>query len=455
MRAYGGQVVDSSKPFRVTVAWTDAPGNTSGAAYNNNLDLVVSIGGKTYQGNVFSGQFSTTGGVADKRNNVESVFLPAGVSGNFVVSVTAANINSDGVPGSGSPVSQDFALVIYNATATNSPIYVPTASSYSGLFSESDGPELGRSGAITLKTTLSRGYSGQLRVGPTNYTFSGAFNVLGASSNVLARKGFPTLGMSLNVNPTNIDTITGTVTDGSNYTANLVANRAVYNGKGNPAPFAGKYTLIIQGSNGKGLPQGDGFGTATVSTSGAIKLAASLADGTKISASAVATAGGEWPFYTTLYSGKGQILGWLVFSDTVPESFTGDVDWIKSSSIPGARIYPGGFDFTTTVMGSAYSSTASPLIGFNNGVVTLSGGNLPNNITNNVSVNGSSIVNTSGNKLTMKLNASSGVISGSVVNPLTGSSSSFNGVFLQNQDVGMGFSLGTNESSLFFFGPAD
>lgn len=455
VRGYGGVVVDTNKPFRVTVAWTDAPGNTSGAAYNNNLDLTVTIGGKTYLGNVFSGQFSTTGGVADKRNNVESVFLPAGVSGNFVVSITAANINSDGVPGSGSPVSQDFALVVYNATATNGPVYMPAASSYGGLFSEFDGPELGRSGAITLKTTLTRGYSGQLRVLQTTYAFSGAFNVLGAASNVLSRNGAPTLEMLLNVNPTNIDTITGIVTDGTNFTANLVANRAVYNAKTNPAPFAGKYTLIFPGSNGKGFPQGDGFGTATVSTSGAIKLAASLADGTKIAASSVATAGGQWPFYTPLYSGKGQILGWLIFSNTVPESLMGDVNWIKSSSIPGARINPGGFDFETTVVGSAYSSTASPLIGFNNGMVILSGGNLPNNITNNVSVNGSSIVNTSGNKLTMKLNASSGVISGSIVNPLTGISSSFSGVLLQNQDVGMGYSLGTNQSSLFFFGPAN
>src|SRR6185437_4724141 len=45
-RAYVGQVADPSQPFRVTVAWTDAPGNTSGAAYNNNLDLTVIIGGK-------------------------------------------------------------------------------------------------------------------------------------------------------------------------------------------------------------------------------------------------------------------------------------------------------------------------------------------------------------------------------------------------------------------------
>src|SRR6185503_12774501 len=83
--AFAGQVVDGTKPFRVTVAWTDAPGNTTGNAYNNNLDLVVNIDGKSYKGNVFKGEFSATGGNPDPRNNVESVFLPAGVTGDFTV----------------------------------------------------------------------------------------------------------------------------------------------------------------------------------------------------------------------------------------------------------------------------------------------------------------------------------------------------------------------------------
>jgi hypothetical protein len=42
-----------------------------------------------------------TGGVADIRNNTESVFLPAGVTGAFSVKVVATNIAGDGVPGVG------------------------------------------------------------------------------------------------------------------------------------------------------------------------------------------------------------------------------------------------------------------------------------------------------------------------------------------------------------------
>jgi PKD repeat protein len=124
-RTFAGFVSDPSKPFRVTLAWTDAPGSTSGNAYNNDLDLTVTIGGSTYKGNVFNGAFSVTGGSADSQNNTESVFLPAGVCGSFIVTVTAANINSDGVPNEEPSLDQDFALVVYNATNAAVPVIAP------------------------------------------------------------------------------------------------------------------------------------------------------------------------------------------------------------------------------------------------------------------------------------------------------------------------------------------
>jgi len=124
-RTITGNILDPGQPFRVTLAWTDAPGPTSGNAYKNNLDLAVTVGGQTYYGNVFSGQASTTGGTADLKNNVESVFLPAGLRGSYTVTVTAANINSDGVPGNDQALDQDFALVIYNADEVLLPAMEP------------------------------------------------------------------------------------------------------------------------------------------------------------------------------------------------------------------------------------------------------------------------------------------------------------------------------------------
>ncbi len=66
------------------------------------------------------------GGAADLRNNVESVFLPAGTSGDFTVAIMASNINSDGIPNVGGPLDQDFALVVYNGDEIPRPAVVGT-----------------------------------------------------------------------------------------------------------------------------------------------------------------------------------------------------------------------------------------------------------------------------------------------------------------------------------------
>lgn len=128
-RLFTGAVVDSTKPLRISLAWTDPPGPTSGAAWINNLDLTVSVNGSDFKGNVFSGANSVVGGSADASNNLESVFLPAGlpVGTAVAIKVAATNIAGDGVPGNGMPLDQDFALVGYNLQPTTIPVIVADA----------------------------------------------------------------------------------------------------------------------------------------------------------------------------------------------------------------------------------------------------------------------------------------------------------------------------------------
>jgi len=118
--AIEGSISDRSLPVRITLVWTDAPGALIGPAIVNDLDLELAIGGITvYRGNAFSGAYSITDGGPDRMNNVESIYLPpeaipAGIQGNFTVTVRAANIAGDGVPGNETSLDQDFALVVYN-----------------------------------------------------------------------------------------------------------------------------------------------------------------------------------------------------------------------------------------------------------------------------------------------------------------------------------------------------
>jgi len=114
-----GAISDNTRPFRVTLAWTDAAGATvAGGVLKNDLDLEVQVGANFYRGNDFTLSNSNVGNIADLPddvNNVESVYLPAGTTGNFTVTVRPSDINYDGVPTNIDATDQDFALVIYNA----------------------------------------------------------------------------------------------------------------------------------------------------------------------------------------------------------------------------------------------------------------------------------------------------------------------------------------------------
>ncbi|MGN6517966.1 MAG: S8 family serine peptidase [Dokdonella sp.] len=116
-RDYAWGVPDPTRPVRIALAWTDAPGALGASPQVNDLDLEVEAGGVTYHGNHFDHQWSTPGGQPDERNNYEAVFLPAGtVVGDVRIHVRARNIAGDGVPGVGDATDQDFALACINCT---------------------------------------------------------------------------------------------------------------------------------------------------------------------------------------------------------------------------------------------------------------------------------------------------------------------------------------------------
>lgn len=122
-------ISDPSKPLRVMLAWTDAPGHGLGGstpAWNNDLDLSIKINENIYVGNYFDLQSGLSIPCTinenwyipcenyEFKNNTEGIFLPAGVGEIVTITVTAANINSDGVPGNEDLTDQDFSLVVYN-----------------------------------------------------------------------------------------------------------------------------------------------------------------------------------------------------------------------------------------------------------------------------------------------------------------------------------------------------
>jgi subtilisin-like proprotein convertase family protein len=152
-----GNVANTALPFRVVLAWTDAPGPTTGNAFVNNLDLEVTVGGTLYRGNVFTGASSVTGGTADTRNNTEAVFLPAGTSGAFSIVVRATNVAGDGVPGNADTTDQDFALLVYNGSAS-----APTPDFSLAATPTSQTITAGASTSYSVSNTALNGFSGSV-----------------------------------------------------------------------------------------------------------------------------------------------------------------------------------------------------------------------------------------------------------------------------------------------------
>jgi hypothetical protein len=126
--------VDTARPLRITLTWTDAAGtaNTTQARMND-LDLEVREvnTGRIFKGNNFQSGFSVNGGLFDSRNNVECVYIrqPSGV---YEVRVIAAFLIASASPAITSDW-QDFALVIDNADVPDAaPVNVATVLDRSG-----------------------------------------------------------------------------------------------------------------------------------------------------------------------------------------------------------------------------------------------------------------------------------------------------------------------------------
>ena len=51
------------------------------------------------------------------KNNTEGVYLGPTPPGQVTITVTASNLNSDGIPNVGDGIDQDFSVVCYNAAA--------------------------------------------------------------------------------------------------------------------------------------------------------------------------------------------------------------------------------------------------------------------------------------------------------------------------------------------------
>lgn len=106
---YQVRVTTSLIPLKVSLCWTDYPGNPAVTRQLvNDLDLTVSDGVNSFKGNVFTGRRSITGGSRDSLNVEEGVRVPSPGLGLWTIRVAAKAV----------PIGpQPFALVVTGGLA--------------------------------------------------------------------------------------------------------------------------------------------------------------------------------------------------------------------------------------------------------------------------------------------------------------------------------------------------
>ncbi len=338
---------------------------------------------------------------------------------------------------------------------------------YTGLVYDTNVVSHERAGFVTIRTAPKGTYSGKVRLGGRNLSFTGAFGLDGLATNSVRRgKLEPPLVLELNFNPGSlVQGLEGRLRDTS-WTSELVAYRAVFHSRTNPAPQAGRYTLILPASGEPDTPEGDGFASITVASSGVAKLKGSLADNTAISHAAPLSREGLWPFHVSLRGGRGAIWSWLVFetnavtigTNLVQSDLAGDVRWV-ARPVLSAKYYAAGFTNAIDAVGARFRPPTNSLYGaltFSNGLVVFSGGDLTTPFTNRIQHTATDkVVNGETNALSLTISRSTGLFSGSVVAPESGAKVPFKGALFQSGDVGFGFSLQTNVTGPVLLAPRE
>ena len=328
--------------------------------------------------------------------------------------------------------------------------FIPLAGTYQGLFFDTNEVEQSSSGFFNGTVSSNGLFTAKLQQGATSYPLSGQFSLTGAwFTNSIT--GASNLSARLQLDVSGQDGLTGVLSN-AQWTAQLTADRAVYS-NGNPAPQAGKYTLVMPGrANSAEEPGGVGFGSVNVATNGSVTFVGTLGDGTKVTQSSIVSKQGQWPLYTALYSGKGSLLGWLTFTNDADRDIDGGLNWIKPAGTT-AGLYRAGFTNELEAVGSGYVSTNGwRTLNLTNGVLILEGGNLAQALTNSFVLATNNAL--SGTNLSrLAITNTTGLFSGTLTNPATGKAISISGAVMQKLNAGYGCFLGTNQSGWVYLGP--
>jgi len=332
---------------------------------------------------------------------------------------------------------------------------------YQGLYLDTNTFAQAASGSFDFTVSGSKQtFSGLIRSGPNKYSFSGKFSLAQSAEVQVQRKGATPLQLRLQLVSTNDNMrCFGTLSDGV-WTADWMGRMSYYSSQ-NPTTMAGRYTVAFMNTNTSlTAPNGNGYGAIVVSRNGKVTFSGRTAEGTSISQTRNLAKFGDWPLWASVSRARQQLLGWVRLNPQSNPSVSGSSVWW--SKTPGADpLYPDGYSLPLTAIGSVWAPPANgPVLSFLSGVSGFYGGDLNTNgipLWLYVPVSGRNGTAFSAakapEKVSLSISRSTGVLSGSMVNPLTGTKLRIQGVALRQQNAARGSVLGPRGSGYFSLTP--
>jgi hypothetical protein len=369
---------------------------------------------------------------------------------------------------------------VSNATLTANFIPSPFASNevagaYSGLFIDTNNLSNDTLGSFSATVADNGVISGQVKIAGVTTHFSATLQANGSATLELKRPGQSSIVLTIQVDLTGLQTLTGTVSDtNSTFNAQLTALRAGFTASQTAANYAGHYTWAMPGAAGN-APAGYSYGTATIVAAGGVSLTLFLSDGTAAAASGTLSTNGQMPLYLSLYGGKGSLLSWLSFTNSSNSLSTNVAYWFKGLVVPAPvaptdppdpypyrapelvakDFYNAGFTLTNlTLLMGTYTAEPKGTDALNAATVSLqlSGADLTSSVSNVITLNSSGVGGSSTGP-TLNISDKTGLFSGSFKDPASGKTVHFNGVALQPAAAGFGFFISTDLSGAVVLDP--